>query len=152
MNLLRTLTVLFIAVPLLELYILIQIGGLIGVMPTIVICIITAIAGAALMRYQGLRTITSLQVKLAHGEFPAQDLLEGVVLLLGGVLLLTPGFFTDVLGFICLVPKFRSIIAHRFGKLIVHGSAAYSDRRSVTLEGEFQREDNQPDIRLNRKI
>ena len=152
MNLLRTLTVLFIAAPLLELYILIQIGGLIGVMPTIVICIITAIAGAALMRYQGLRTITSLQVKLAHGEFPAQDLLEGVVLLSGGVLLLTPGFFTDVLGFICLVPKFRSIIARRFGKLIVHGSAAYSDRRSVTLEGEFQREDNQPDIRLNRKI
>ena len=152
MNLFRSLALLLVVIPLLELYILIKVGDLIGVMPTIAICILTAVAGAALMRYQGLRTITNLQAKLAQGEFPAQDLLEGVILLLGGVLLLTPGFFTDALGFICLVPKFRSVIARGFGKLIVHGSSSYSVRRSVTLEGEFQREDHPSDNRLNRKI
>lgn len=151
MTLLRSLAVLFIAIPLLELYILIQVGGLIGVVPTITICVFTAIAGAALLRYQGLRTITILQAKLAQGEFPAQDLLEGVILLVGGILLLTPGFFTDVLGFICLVPTCRSAIARLFGKLIVQGSSTYSARRSMTLEGEFRREDDKPDIRLNRK-
>ncbi|MBF8268560.1 MAG: Biotin--acetyl-CoA-carboxylase ligase [Gammaproteobacteria bacterium] len=152
MNLFRSLVVLLIVVPLLELYILIQMGSMIGVIPTIAICVLTSVAGAALLRYQGLRAITHLQTKLAQGEFPAQDLLEGVILLIGGVLLLTPGFFTDVFGFICLVPTFRYHIARLFGKLIVHGSSANSVRRSVTLEGEFQREDSQPDIRLNRKI
>ena len=151
MSLLRSLAVLFISVPLLELYILIQVGGLIGVIPTITICVFTAIAGAALLRYQGLRTITILQAKLAQGEFPAQDLLEGVILLVGGILLLTPGFFTDVLGFICLVPICRAAIARLFGRLIVQGSSTYSARRSVTLEGEFRREDDKPVSRLNRK-
>ena len=151
MNLLRFLVVLFITLPLLELYVLIQVGGLIGVMPTIMLCVLTAITGAALMRYQGLRTITTLQEKLARGEFPAQDLLEGVILLCGGILLLTPGFITDILGFICLIPPCRTWIARILGQQLVQRSSARQTASSVTIEGEYWREERRPDPRLDQR-
>ena len=150
MNLLHILVVLLITVPLLELYILIKVGGLIGVIPTIMICIVTAITGAAMMRYQGLRTLISLQTKLAQGEFPAQDLLEGVILLVGGMLLFTPGFFTDALGFICLVPTCRTVIARQFGKLVGQSSAFRTQNRPVILEGEYWSEDTKPSLKSDR--
>ena len=143
MTVFRSLVLLFVAVPLLELYILIHVGGLIGILPTIGICILTAVLGASLLRYQGLQTIARVQAKLSQGEIPATDMLEGVILLLCGFLLLTPGFFTDVIGFLCLVPPFRTFMATRIlSQLLVKGSASSTTHHSVTIEGEFWDEEN----------
>lgn len=143
MTLFRLLILLFIVVPLLELYILIHVGSLIGVLPTIGICILTAVIGASLLRHQGLQTLARVQNKLSQGEIPATDMLEGVILLLCGFLLLTPGFFTDVIGFLCLVPQFRTFIATGIlGKLLVRGAASSHVHRTVTIEGEYWDEEN----------
>lgn len=148
MTVFRILVLLFIVVPLLELYILIHVGGLIGVLPTIGICILTAVIGASLLRYQGLQTIARVQNKLSQGELPATDMLEGVILLLCGFLLLTPGFFTDVIGFLCLVPQFRTFIATRLlSKLLLRSSVSSHDQRTVTIEGEYWDEESK---RLNK--
>lgn len=142
MTLFRILLILFITVPLLELYILIQVGGVIGGLPTIILCILTAVIGAALLRYQGLQTIARVQVKLARGEIPATDMLEGLMLLLCGVLLLTPGFFTDCIGFLCLVPPLRTYAATRILEQLFRRHTVYTVDRSVTLDGEFWEEEN----------
>lgn len=139
----RILIVLFVTVPLLELYLLIHVGGLIGIIPTIGICIATAVIGAALMRYQGLQTLIRVQAKLSQGELPAIDMLEGAILLLCGFLLLTPGFFTDAIGFLCLVPKLRRVIATGILKYMLRrGTVTRGSDHSVTIEGEFWEEEN----------
>lgn len=143
MSLFRILLVLFITVPLLELYILIHVGGLIGIMPTISICILTAVIGAALFRYQGLQTLYKVQSKLSQGELPATELIEGVILLLCGAMLLTPGFFTDGIGFLCLVPPVRRQFAVGLLKqLFTRVSSSGTINQTVTLEGEFWEDEN----------
>lgn len=97
----------FIGVPLIELYILIQVGTVIGALPTILLCILTAIIGAALIRLQGLQTMLRARRNLERGETPALEMFEGVGLALAGIMLLTPGFATDILGFALLVPPLR---------------------------------------------
>ena len=143
MTVFRSLVLLFVVVPLLELYILIHVGGLIGVLPTIGICILTAVLGASLLRYQGLQTIARVQTKLSQGEVPATDMLEGVILLLCGFLLLTPGFFTDVIGFLCLIPPFRTFMATRIlSQLLVKSTSSSNVNHTVIIEGEFWNEEN----------
>ena len=85
----------FIAMPLCELYLLIEVGSVIGALPAIGLCIATAALGAALVRSQGLRTLRDVHGALGRGEVPAVAMLEGVVLAIAGVLLLTPGLITD---------------------------------------------------------
>jgi len=97
----------FIGVPLIEIALFIQVGGLIGVWPTILVVFLTAIAGAALLRHQGLGTLTRLQESLDRGEPPLDPVFDGFCLLAAGILLLTPGFFTDTLGFLLFTPPFR---------------------------------------------
>ena len=104
------LLVLIIAIPLIEIYLLIQIGSLIGVLPTILLVVLTAVLGAALLRQQGLATLRRLRASLDRGELPAIEILEGVSLLVGGALLLTPGFFTDMIGFLLLLSASRRAI------------------------------------------
>ena len=139
----RLLFLLFLIIPLLEITILIKVGGIIGIMPTVVLCVLTAVTGAGLLRYQGLQTMVSVQTKLARGEIPATDMLSGVLLLLSGALLLTPGFFTDGIGFLCLVPKFRSAMAATFLTQMLHRGTFQSVRPSnnVTVDGEYWEED-----------
>ncbi len=108
------LLLIFIAVPVLELYLLIKVGGLIGALPTIAIVILTAVVGTWLLRQQGLATLQRYQNSLAQGKLPAMELFEGMVLLFGGALLLTPGFFTDAIGLLCLVPVTRRAFIRRF--------------------------------------
>ncbi|HHH36923.1 MAG TPA: FxsA family protein [Gammaproteobacteria bacterium] len=103
----RILLLLFLTVPLLEIYLLIKLGSLIGALPTILLEVFTALLGAVLVRMQGFATLQRVQSMLARGEIPAVEMLEGVVLLLSGALLLTPGLFTDTVGFLCLVPSLR---------------------------------------------
>ena len=91
-----------IAVPLIEIMLFIQIGGLIGLWPTILIVILTAVIGAAMLRRQGFATMQRLQAAMARGEDPSDQLAQGALILFAGALLLTPGFFTDGVGFALL--------------------------------------------------
>ncbi|ORJ63559.1 FxsA family protein [Geothermobacter hydrogeniphilus] len=105
-----TLIVIFILVPILEVYTLIQAGALIGVGPTIALILLTGIAGAWLARSQGLELVQRIQSELTAGRMPTEELIDGAMVLVGGVVLLTPGFWTDLMGFICLVPGTRNLV------------------------------------------
>jgi len=98
-----------VVLPILEIYILIESGRLIGVWPTVLLVIVTGIAGSWLMRHQGLELLRRIQMELAAGRLPAGALLDGALILVGGVLLLTPGFCTDLTGFTMLVPTSRRL-------------------------------------------
>ena len=140
----RILFLLFLTVPLVEIYFLIQVGQEIGAFSTVLLCILTAALGAILLRIQGILTLMNAREKLRQGEIPADNLLEGLILLIAGVLLLTPGFVTDVIGFLCLVPSLRSMLALR----MLH--QAFRDdlrRRNIIVEGEFWEEENQLRLR-----
>jgi UPF0716 protein FxsA len=113
MSLLGRLFLLFVGVPLLELYVLVQMGQLVGVGPTIGLVVLTGLAGAALARLEGLRTIWKVRGELAHGRLPGGALLDGFAILLGGALLLTPGILTDLVGFSFLLPPTRKVLLGR---------------------------------------
>jgi UPF0716 protein FxsA len=107
----RILFSLFIVIPILEMVLLIKVGSIIGAIPTVGLVLLTAVIGITLLRQQGFETLNRLQARLAQGEIPGTELVEGAMLLVGGALLLTPGFFTDAVGFVCLLPLFRRPIA-----------------------------------------
>jgi UPF0716 protein FxsA len=107
----RILFILFLIIPLIEIAILIEIGRAFGAGYTIVLVIGTAALGAALFRQQGLSTLAKVQMSTQEGNLPATELIEGLMLLIAGALLLTPGFFTDVFGFLVLIPPLRNKIA-----------------------------------------
>jgi len=107
----QILLILFLAVPILEIYLLFQVGGIIGAGWTILVVIGTAILGASLLRQQGLSTWSRLNQNIAQGQLPPTVLVEGIFLLLAGAFLLTPGFFTDAVGFLFLVPPVRKMLA-----------------------------------------
>ena len=103
------LLVIFVVVPVMELYILIETGRIIGVGTTLGLIIMTGVAGAWLARSQGLEILQRIQRDTASGQMPAQTLIDGALILVGGLLLLTPGFFTDALGFSFLIPLSRGL-------------------------------------------
>jgi len=121
MSLLARLTLLFVGIPLLELFILLQMGRLVGFLPTIALVIITGLAGAALARVEGLRTIWSVRGELAKGRLPGSALLDGLAILVGGALLLTPGILTDLLGFSFLLPPTRRVLLKRVRRSLENG-------------------------------
>jgi UPF0716 protein FxsA len=98
---------LFTIIPVLELYLLIKIGGMIGALNTVLIILVTAIIGASLAKSQGLMVLSQIQQALNEGRLPANELLHGLIILLGGVALLTPGFITDFIGLSMLIPQIR---------------------------------------------
>jgi len=104
------LLMLFIIVPVTELYILIEVGKKIGSLTTIGIIILTGIIGAYLVKNQGFMILRKIQNDLNEGIMPGDSLIQGAIILAGGVLLLTPGFVTDILGFIFLIPISRNIV------------------------------------------
>jgi len=107
MGFFQILLLLFLLVPVIEIYLLIEVGSMIGAIYTILLVVLTAVAGAALLRWQGLTTFQRVREAMARGEVPAIEMMEGVVLLICGALLLTPGFFTDAIGFLALIPAVR---------------------------------------------
>lgn len=107
----RILIILFLTVPLLEIFLLLKVGSLIGALWTVVLVVLTAVIGVSLLRMQGISTIQRLQACTARGEPPAIPMIEGAFLLFAGALLLTPGFFTDAVGFAILFPPFRQYLA-----------------------------------------
>ena len=154
------LLLLFIFVPVIEIGLFIQVGGILGLWPTIALVLLTAFVGASLVRSQGLQTLLSVQNRLQQGELPAQQIFEGVMLAVAGVLLLTPGFMTDALGMLVLLPAPRAVIAkYLMSKMVVKGMASgfhsspyehdpfhhdshRSSEQGDTFEGEFERKDN----------
>jgi UPF0716 protein FxsA len=110
----RILLILFLTVPLVEIAILIKVGKVIGAGYTIALVIGTAFLGALLLRIQGLSTLAKIQTNINKGQLPATELIEGLILLISGVLLLTPGFFTDMFGFLALIPILRQQLARTF--------------------------------------
>ena len=113
MNPFQLLLLAFIVVPVAEIYVLITVGGIIGVGATVAAVLGTAFLGAALMRSQGLATLNRLQSEINNGQAPAQTIIEGAMILFAGALILTPGFVTDAIGFVCLTPLFRAAFARR---------------------------------------
>ena len=110
---LKVLLLLFIAVPLLELYLLIEVGAGLGGFFTIALCVLTAAIGGILIRLQGVQTLFSAQQQLAQGQPPEQEMLHGFLLAIAGVCLFLPGFLTDAIGFLLLIPTLRKIMIHR---------------------------------------
>ena len=141
------LLLLFFLVPLIEIYLLIEIGGVIGVGWTIFFVVFTAVLGAFLVRAQGFSTINRIRTQMNQGQLPAIELIEGLFLLIAGALLLTPGFFTDAIGFVCLTPPLRrAIIRYILSKGIIQHPkqtpSARTQEPQSTIEGEFRRMDD----------
>ena len=148
----RLLFLLFLIVPAIEIALFIQIGGVIGVFPTLFLILVTAVLGVVLLRLQGLITLVRVQESLNRGEIPAIELVEGMLLVVSGAFLLTPGFFTDTVGFAVLMPAVRRsaalwLLSHV--NIMTFGGGAppggpnvHTDSRGHhTIEGEFQRKD-----------
>jgi UPF0716 protein FxsA len=104
------LVILFIVVPIAELYVIIQVGEAIGALPTIALLIADSVLGSLLMRSQGRSAWRRFNVALAEGRIPHREVLDGALVIFGGALLLTPGFLTDILGIILLLPPTRALV------------------------------------------
>ncbi len=100
----------FLIVPVVEIYILIQVGQVIGALWTVFFVVLTAVIGVQLLKSQGISTLSRAQHKMQTGQMPAQELMEGFALVIAGAFLLTPGFFTDTVGFLLLFPVTRTFI------------------------------------------
>ncbi len=137
---------LFVGMPLFELYLLIKLGGEIGAIPTITLSVFTAVLGGLLVRTQGFVTAMKVRQAMDRGEVPAIQMLEALLLLVAGLLLLLPGFVTDVVGFLCLVPAVRRFLVLAFlkragGLQAPAGGAHGAPPEQRIIEGEFRRED-----------
>lgn len=156
---LRALFLLFILVPIVEMMVLIKVGEQIGALNTVGLVVLTAFIGVAMLRQQGLATLLRANQRMSEGALPAEELLEGILLAVGGALLLTPGFVTDAFGFCCLLPFTRKMfvkkalsqafVMNRFGGSPFHAGAGdagpFSSRHHSasghTIEGEFRNDD-----------
>lgn len=139
----RFLLILFVLVPIAEIFVLIKVGQIAGALPTIAMVLLTAVIGVALLRQQGYSAIARARQKMSQGAMPAGEMVEGLFLAVGGALLLTPGFITDAIGFCCLIaPARRLIIRWGFARLF-KGRIVTVNRgaEGKTLEGDYKRED-----------
>jgi UPF0716 protein FxsA len=111
---LPVLLILFILVPIAELYVIIQVGEAIGVLPTVAILVADSIIGAVLLRTQSRVAWRRFTAAISEGRVPAREVLDGVLVIAGGLALLTPGFLTDIVGVLCLLPPTRALIRRLF--------------------------------------
>lgn len=113
---------LFTFIPLLELYILIKIGGYLGAFQTIALVVFTALLGVVLVRFEGLRTLQQIRQSLSQGIVPAEEMVDGVLIFIGGILLITPGVLTDLFALVLLIPYSRTIfkrwLRRRFDRIV----------------------------------
>ena len=151
------LLLLFIAIPIVEMWLLISIGRHIGALLTISLVVATAVIGVHWLRQQGFSTLLKLNERLSAGELPAREITEGVIITVGGALLLTPGFATDALGFACLFAPTRGLLVKTLFSRIqngvmenamssgsmssnsMSGQAKRSHSSNTTMEGSFTR-------------
>lgn len=144
---LRFWPVLFLVIPIIEVYLLIEVGGKIGAGWTVLLVVLTAVIGVNLLRQQGVSTLMRANQAISQGKVPAMEMMEGIFLAVGGALLITPGFFTDAIGFICLLPFTRRIIIQKLllNSTVTSSYSVHQETRSHeesrTIEGEFHRDD-----------
>ncbi|GAA3549366.1 FxsA family protein [Zobellella aerophila] len=156
---------LFVGMTLLEIFVFIQVGSAIGAWTTIALIILTALVGINLVRHQGLKTMMDAQQKMNRGEAPAQEMLSGLMLGISGLLLLIPGFVSDLVGLALLLPPVRERLATRLmgnaqvhmrqGRTFTHAPYHYTEQgverpgirrhpqdEGSTFEGDYQRKDD----------
>ena len=139
----RFVFLLLLLIPAIEIGLFIEAGSRIGTLNTILLIIATAVIGVGLIRQQGISTVFRAQEKMNRGEAPAYEMLEGVFFALAGIMLLTPGFFTDSLGFLLLIPPLRKLMISRMTNMTaVHTTYQPQSEEKRTIEGEFERSDN----------
>ncbi len=128
-----------VAVPIIEIGLFIEIGGMLGTWPTLAIVVITAFIGTALIRVQGRATLEALQNSVNRGRNPAFFLAHGALILVAGILLLTPGFFTDATGLLLMVPPIRiAIIKWGTARAQAKIYASAANDPNAPIEGEFE--------------
>ncbi len=134
---------LFLLTPVIEIAVLIEVGSVIGTLQTILLIVATAVFGTVLLRHQGIGVLRRTQASLNQGEMPVAEVFEGVCLLAAGALLLTPGFITDIVGFLLLVPGLRSLLGRALlQRLLARGQFTMSNapgtrKQDDVLEGDF---------------
>ena len=145
MKIIQIIFLFVLIIPFAEIYLLLEVGGIIGPLPTILMVVFTALLGTWLLKQQGLATFQRFQASLAQGAVPAYEMIEGPIILVGGALLLTPGFITDLIGFACLIPSLRRKIAqYVIENHLLQGAGGFYQRpknEPDVLEGEFRKED-----------
>ena len=131
----------FIVVPIIEIALFIQVGGFLGLFPTLAIVILTAIAGTYLVRAEGLSVLSQLQSSFREMNDPSEPLAHGAMILFSGALLLTPGFFTDFVGFLLLIPNVRAAVFQKVRERVDIQKANFETRFSSSqnvYEGEYE--------------
>jgi len=135
---------LFLVVPLIEIALFVQVGGVIGLWPTLAIVVLTAVLGTSLMRSQGAMAMGEIRQSFHEMRDPTEPLAHGAMILLAGALLLTPGFFTDAVGLLLLFPPFRAA-AYRWVRARVEVQAFATaepprnhPRRDDVIEGDYK--------------
>ncbi|MBK1643729.1 exlusion protein FxsA [Thiocapsa imhoffii] len=138
---------LLIGLPLIEIYVLIEVGSEIGALPTIGLSILTAVLGTWLVRHQGFGLLLRVREMTDRGEVPALEVLDGALLLIAGFFLLLPGFLTDAVGFLLLIPPLRRWMVGRYVRVLPVGASSESrdagpaQERARIIEGDYRRED-----------
>ena len=133
----------FIVLHILEMYVLIKVGGNLGALNTVLLVLLTALIGVALLRVQGFRTLMNAKNKLGMAQLPAEEIITGIFLAIGGALLLTPGFITDIFGFLCLIPFTRRILLKFFLNNLSPFEVVNERKNEVKkdwIEGEFDKD------------
>jgi UPF0716 protein FxsA len=143
------LVVVFIVVPIAEIYVLLQIGRAIGFLPTIALLILDSVLGSWLMRSQGRAAWLRFNRALAEGRVPGREVIDGVLIIFGGALLLTPGFLTDILGLVLLLPPTRAVVrqvlVRRFGGRLVASATTGTQARAGRMFGGGPPRPRRPD-------
>lgn len=146
----RFLLLAFIAIPIIEMIVLIEVGSIVGVLNTILLVLLTAVIGVSLLKRQGLQALLTANQKMQRGQMPVSEIAHGLMLAVAGALLLTPGFVTDTIGFLLLTPSVRLWLAKSLVKTLVSQGNVYYQQTDNTyrqseqrkehdiIEGEFQ--------------
>jgi UPF0716 protein FxsA len=130
------LALLLLAVPVVEIYVIVQVGHVMGLLPTLALLIVVSIAGAALVKREGLGVWRRASQRIENGEVPGRELIDGVLILLAGALLMTPGFVTDLLGIFLLLPPVRAAVRALISRRLTHQvSGGVIDVRSIERRG-----------------
>ncbi|GGB83349.1 membrane protein [Marinobacterium zhoushanense] len=129
----RFLFLLFVILPIVEITLLLKVGQAIGAWYTVGLVLLSAFIGVNMLRHQGLATLSRAQQRMDRQELPGQEMVEGIVLAVGGALLVTPGFVTDVIGFSCLIPPLRQ----GFARLLMSRFTVIVASRTQSDMGEF---------------
>ncbi|MCB1592775.1 MAG: FxsA family protein [Alphaproteobacteria bacterium] len=137
--------VLFVAIPLLELTVFVYSSRLIGLGTTLLLCLLTALIGGGMVRHQGLHTLMNARMEMARGGVPSREMFDGLCIVAAGALLMTPGFVTDMIGFLLLIPPVRDKLRDRMAKSGRFEAHHYSSE-GFSPEGRIFRAANDPSV------